>query len=138
MFKQILTGYDGSEPALRAFALAAGLACTYGAALTVLAIARPPEGGADVETEAVIESSRQYHEKLLQELAARPEAQGVQAEYRVAVGHPAEQIIAHAEAGGADLIVIGHRGRGLIQRFLMGSISKQVVSHAPCAVLITK
>lgn len=138
MFKHLLVAYDGSEPALRAFHYAAGLARTYGAALTVLAVARPPEVGADVETEAVIESSRQYHETLVRALASQPEAQGLTVDYRVAIGHPAEQIIAQAETSGADLIVLGHVGRGLMTRWLMGSISKQVVNHAPCAVLVVR
>lgn len=138
MFKHILVAYDGSEPALHAFRYGAGLARAYSAALTVLSVVRPPEFGADVETEAVIESSRRYHEDLLRALAAVPEAQGLTADYRVAVGHPAEQIIAAAEAGGADLIVLGHRGRSGLGRWLLGSISKQVMTHAPCAVLMAR
>ncbi len=37
---------------------------------------------------------------------------------------------------GADLIVMGRRGRTGLKRLLMGSIAKGVIGHAPCSVLI--
>jgi nucleotide-binding universal stress UspA family protein len=54
------------------------------------------------------------------------------------VGHPAEQIIATAEEWGADLIVTGHRGHGLFERWLLGSVSRVVIAYARCAVLVVR
>ncbi len=54
------------------------------------------------------------------------------------VGDPAERIIHHAEQGGFDLLVLGHKGRSRAQRFLLGSTSDKVVDHAPCSTLIVK
>ena len=45
MFKKILVAFDGSAPAVKAFDLAMDLAGKYAAALSVLAVARPPEIG---------------------------------------------------------------------------------------------
>jgi nucleotide-binding universal stress UspA family protein len=45
---------------------------------------------------------------------------------------PAEEIIVLAEELGADLIVVGSRGRGRIRRALAGSISDRVVRRARC------
>jgi nucleotide-binding universal stress UspA family protein len=56
----------------------------------------------------------------------------------IASGHPAEPIVMNAEQWGATLIVIGHRGRGLMGRWPVGSVAKQVMHHAHCAVLIAR
>ncbi len=73
-----------------------------------LSVARPPEVGDDVETEAVIENSRQYHRRMLAELKSSVAVKGVKTHFEVAVGHPAEQIIFDADRHGAGRIV----GRG--------------------------
>jgi nucleotide-binding universal stress UspA family protein len=39
---------------------------------------------------------------------------------------------------GADVIVVGSHGRGAIERLLLGSVSEQVVRHAPCPVLVVR
>jgi nucleotide-binding universal stress UspA family protein len=37
-----------------------------------------------------------------------------------------------------DVIVVGSHGRGAIARILLGSVSDQVVRHAPCPVLVVR
>lgn len=39
---------------------------------------------------------------------------------------------------GVDLIVVGTRGLGVFKRLLLGSVSKGVVSHAHCSVLVVR
>jgi nucleotide-binding universal stress UspA family protein len=39
---------------------------------------------------------------------------------------------------GAAEIVVGHRGRTLFKRWLLGSVAKYVIDHAPCAVLVAR
>jgi nucleotide-binding universal stress UspA family protein len=138
MIRKILLAYDGSEPAKKAFEFALDLARKYEAQLQVLTVVRPPEFAEDVETEAVIENSRAYHEKLQTPLALKAAAQGVKASTEVTVGHPAEQIIYAADRYRVDLIVVGHRGKTLFQRLLLGSVSKQVIQYAGRAVLVVR
>jgi nucleotide-binding universal stress UspA family protein len=38
----------------------------------------------------------------------------------------------------ADLIVVGHRGHGRWESMLLGSVSSEVVDHAPCPVLVAR
>lgn len=136
--KRILAAYDGSEYADKAFALVLDLATRYGAEVDVLAVARPPEFGDDVETEAVVENSKKHYHELLKPLHARAAAAGVTPRFHVVVGHPAEQIVRHADEWKADLIVVGHRGRTFFERWLVGSVAKYVINHAPCAVLVAR
>lgn len=138
MYRKILVGYDGSETAKHAFNAALDLAQKYGAELYALSVARTPDIGDDVETEAVMENSRRYHRGLLEELRATIGASRVKAHYEVAAGHPAEQILYYADQHEADLIVIGHRGRSTFVRLVLGSVSKQVVQHANQPVLVVR
>ena len=51
-------------------------------------------------------------------------------------GSPYEQIVRFAEEERADIIMIGHRGLGNVQRFFLGSVAAKVVAHAPCSVYV--
>jgi nucleotide-binding universal stress UspA family protein len=52
-------------------------------------------------------------------------------EEAVLVGRPGSQLLKEADSIGADLIVVGSRGHGAVSRALLGSVSDQVVRHAP-------
>ena len=139
MFRRILLAYDGSEPARKAFDHCLEMARCFGAELSIVSVVRPPEFAEDVETEAVIENARSHFEAELAKLSAQAGARGGAAPaLHIRVGHPAEQIIAAADEWGADLIVTGHRGRGLFERWLLGSVSRVVIAYARCAVLVVR
>jgi nucleotide-binding universal stress UspA family protein len=53
-------------------------------------------------------------------------------------GGPASVILDEAESWGADLIVVGSHGYRAWERFLLGSISQSVVSHAKCSVEVVR
>lgn len=134
--KRILVAYDGSAPAAKAFSLGLEFAEKHGAELRVLAVARPPEFGSEVETEAVIENSKKHCHEILRPLHAL--AGQIPVRFEVAVGHPAEQIVRRAEEWGAELIIVGHRGRSFFDRWLVGSVAKSVIDHAVCPVLVAR
>jgi nucleotide-binding universal stress UspA family protein len=56
----------------------------------------------------------------------------------IAQGHAAATILERAEQWAADLIVVGSHGYKGITRFLLGSVSQAVASHAPCSVEIVR
>lgn len=138
MIKHILVAFDGSEPAKKAYAFALGMGKQYDADIHVIAIARPPEFGAEVETEAVIENSKKHYQKMLAPLKAQAPSAGLRIHFEVAVGHPAEQIVRHAETIKADVIAIGHRGHSLFERWRLGSISHRVLDYAACPVIVVR
>lgn len=139
MIKKILLANDGSESANKAFAFALDIAKQYGAELYVLAVARPPEfGGGTVETEAILENYQTHYQNILEPLKAKIAAEDVTAHFKVAVGHPAEQIVYHADEYAVDLIVVGHRGHSIFKRLLIGSVANYVINNARCSVLVAR
>jgi nucleotide-binding universal stress UspA family protein len=138
MPKKILIAFDGSEPAMRAFTMALEMAERFRAEAIVLAVAQLPEPAAMVESSAMLESATEHYEGDFQKLRAMAASVGVTIATRVVVGHAAEQIVHCAAEDNVDLIVMGHRGKSLIQRWLLGSVSKRVISYAPCSVLIAR
>lgn len=64
------------------------------------------------------------------------EAPAVEVERKLVEGDPADVLL--REAAEADLLVVGSRGRGGIAAALLGSVSKHVVSHAECPVVVVK
>uniref|UniRef100_A0A7C2P719 Universal stress protein n=1 Tax=candidate division WOR-3 bacterium TaxID=2052148 RepID=A0A7C2P719_UNCW3 len=55
---------------------------------------------------------------------------------KLEIGTPADVIVEVAEKGNHDLIVMGRRGLGIAKRFLLGSVSDDVIHKAKCSVLI--
>ena len=47
-------------------------------------------------------------------------------------------IVEEAERWGADLILVGSHGYGSVKRFMLGSVSQAVATHAPCSVEIVR
>jgi len=138
MIHHILVAYDGFEPAEHAYDFGLDLASKHKAKLTVLSIARPPEPAVSVELMAVLESATEYYESRFKIMREKAESLGVQPRFEIKVGHPAEQIVHFAEEAGADTIVMGHRGENLLQRWLLGSVAKRVISYAHCTVVVVR
>jgi nucleotide-binding universal stress UspA family protein len=59
-------------------------------------------------------------------------------ESKVVVGSPRNVILEEAENWNADLIVLGSHGYSALERFLLGSVSQGVVSHAKCSVEVAR
>lgn len=138
MLSKILVAYDGSKAAERAFRLALEIAKPFKSAVTVLAVARPPEPPTIVETQALLDNATEQYEQDFIGLRKEAETMGVELNTVVAAGHPADQIVHYAAEEKVDLIVMGHRGKSLVQRWLLGSVSKRVMSYASCSVLVVR
>ena len=138
MISRVLLGYDGSAAADRAAEFAIDLASRFGAELHVLAVARPPEFGTEVESEAMIEQGRRHCSRLLKPLRSRLEKTKLKASFEVAIGHPSEQLLLYVDRHAIDHVVVGHRGHTMLNRWLLGSVARQVIAHAACAVTVVR
>ena len=138
MLKTILVANDGSKSAERAFQFAVELAKAFQAKVTVVSVAQPSEPPTSVETPALLEAATEHFEKDFVVFREAAKTAGVPLETAVVVGYPADQIVHQAAEREADMIVMGHRGRSRIQRWLLGSVSKRVLSYATCTVTIVR
>ncbi len=136
--KNILMAYDTSEQARKAFDFAAEMAQKYDAQLTVLSVARPPEPAESVETGAMLEEATHIYSADFAKLKKKSSQFKAKVKFEVAIGHPAEKIIQRANTLQADAIVMGHRGKSLMERWLLGSVSKRVLSYAHCTVIVVR
>jgi nucleotide-binding universal stress UspA family protein len=137
MMKTIVLGYDESEAAKRALDRSAELAKAFGSKLLVTSVAptlEPASGRGAGGIDPV--DPPQKHVAELANAREYLQGHGVEAEYQAAVGEPAEAIVALATEQGADLIVVGTRELGFIQRLFGQSVSDAVAHRAHCDVLI--
>lgn len=138
MIRKMLIAYDGSQQAERAYDFGLEMAVKYGAQVMVLSVARPPEPPVDVELQAVLDSATEYYQDLFKQLKTKSALCNIEPQFEVRAGHPAEQIIHLADEQHADVIVMGHRGESLLQRWLLGSVAKRVLGYAHCTVVVVR
>jgi universal stress protein A len=139
-FSRILVPVDYSEPSDAALRLAADLSRPFDGRLLVLhllaievfALAEYPVLTSDVTSvEAERERLRAHVAKVLG--AGAPPYEVV-----VTWGSPYLQIVDHAIACAADLIVLGTHGRTGLKHVLLGSVAEKTVRLAPCPVLTVR
>jgi nucleotide-binding universal stress UspA family protein len=134
--KTIVVGFDDTEPARRALERAADLAEAFGAKLVVTSVAPVLVGIARSAGPLDPVDSPEEHREQLQDARKLLEARGIKAEYAPAIGEPADTIVELAEDLDADLIVVGTREPGILQRLLGQSVSERVAHEAHRDVLI--
>jgi nucleotide-binding universal stress UspA family protein len=135
MYRNVVTAYDGSEGAKAALEVAARLAATDGASLTLVhSVARPVGMDPPIPRQPDPEQVAEGRHLVEHAIANLDPALG--ASPWIASGPPGEAILAVADEIGADLIVTGSRGRGRLARTVLGSVSTHLVQNSGCDVLV--
>ena len=142
MFQHILAPVDGSLNLVEALDKAVALAQQSGAAPSILTIYRHHsmlEASLSMvrpEDPSNMDDIMRGHAKDVAE-AAKARAEGV-AEVHAYVrnGSVARGIVGFAREHDCDLIVIGGRGMGSVEGFLLGSVSHKVTGMAECPVIV--
>lgn len=86
----------------------------------------------------MIENSKKHSESILRPLRTVVDAGQRPVKFEIAVGHPDDQIVRRANEWQAQLIVVGHRGGGVLGGLMIGSVAKHVMHHAKCSVLVAR
>jgi nucleotide-binding universal stress UspA family protein len=123
---RVLVGTDGSAAADVAVAWVAGRSWVDGSVVRVVAI-----DDAYGEERAALEAS-------LDRAAGRLRASGLDVEPCLVAGRAASLLLAECEKWGADLTVVGSRGRGRVTSLLLGSVSTEVLERGRVPVLIVR
>jgi nucleotide-binding universal stress UspA family protein len=138
---RVVVGIDGSELSVDAVRLAFSAASARAVGLTILHAWAAPDfdaPGTAVPTELVLEEVEQDELRAMAETVAglREEHPDVAVEQRLVHGK-ASRVLIDASRG-AELMVVGSRGRGGFASLLLGSVSHAVLHHAHCPVLVVR
>jgi nucleotide-binding universal stress UspA family protein len=141
---KILVPIDFSEHSKRALDEALDLAKSFGAELHLLHCYETFPIGAAVAPydyvvpESVARAVREGAQALLSEWSRKAAGAEVKIHEHVTAGPPTVGIVELAKALGADLIVMGTRGRTGLKHVLLGSVAERTIRIAPCPVLTVK
>ena len=141
MYKRILLAYDGSAPGQQALLDCHEIAQWSQSELTLIAVMQPPLSGIALEggmyDETLQQSENTRYQNILDVGVRRLADAGLSAHGEVVMGDAVSEITHCARRIGADLIVVGHKHLdGWAARWWQGSVSKALIEHAPCSVLV--
>lgn len=143
---RILVATDGSAPSEMAIDLVADTPWPKGSSIHVVraidisgAVFGGPWGPMPAVDTGVVDSAgrglAQEHLDACRERLQRP---GIEVDCRVYEGRAGDVIVEAAADWGADLVVVGSRGHGTIESMLLGSVSSEIIDHAPCPVIVAR
>jgi nucleotide-binding universal stress UspA family protein len=137
----IVVGVDGSSQSHHAARLAISLARQAGAELHLMTVVRPPEGwwgivGSPPTSTALSKTLTDARQEILESMLEDLDMSGVEYQTVEDIGDPARMLVEYADKVSADLLLVGKRGAGLIERMVLGSVANRVVHDSPCPVLI--
>jgi nucleotide-binding universal stress UspA family protein len=144
MFNHILVPVDGSKNALRALDKAVALAQLVGARLSLVTVYRHfsmLEASFSMvrrdDPGPMDDIMREHAKEVAEHAKAHAIAAGATDPHAFVKNGPvARSIVAFAKEHEADLIVLGGRGVGSTESYLLGSVSHKVTGTAPCPVMV--
>ena len=142
---KILIAIDGSDFSQAALKSVIARPWPPDTAIKVLHVVEPPSllmgremGGYDPEFEVVWKALREQAKDLVEKAAEKLREAKFKVSTELVEGDPKSRILDAARDWHADMIVLGSHGRTGLGRFLMGSVSQDVVRHAHCSVEIIR
>jgi nucleotide-binding universal stress UspA family protein len=140
---RIVVGVDGSPGSHAALRwcieearLRAGVVEVVTAYLPTYVPAAPDFGYVPLDPVDLVDEVRKMQDDVVAAVSGQVDVAGVRIEQKLLKGRSADTLIAAAE--GADMLVVGNRGRGGFRGLLLGSVSQQIAHHATCPVVIVR
>ncbi|WP_088006640.1 universal stress protein [Indiicoccus explosivorum] len=140
-YKQVIVAVDGSKEAEWAFKKSIGIAKRNNAVLNLVNIIDTRSFAAiEAYDRSIADRAERFAGDLLGGYKAEAEAAGVEhVSIIIEYGSPKTVIPRDiAPKIGADLIICGATGLNAIERFLIGSVSEQIVRSSKCDVLVVR
>lgn len=139
MYDRILVAYNASNNSTIALREAVSIARVNNAELTVLAIVPNAGSFSTVELTGPMDVQGAVHNRVQEAVEAVSKElreDGINVKTNIRTGDPADEIIAAAYRMKADLVVVGHSTKGMLARWLQGSIGAKLLTDLPCSLLI--
>jgi nucleotide-binding universal stress UspA family protein len=137
MYERVLLACDGTQEGLTALREGALLARKLRARVFLLVVMLNTPGARLADSIHPIPRG-EAEQALLERGLVRLRAMGVPAAGAVVCGEPALEIGAHAKSFKADLVIVGHRRQGMIERWWSGASGAYLVDQVSCSVLIAR
>ncbi|MCP1715227.1 nucleotide-binding universal stress UspA family protein [Methanocalculus alkaliphilus] len=141
MFHKLLVAIDGSEISMNVLDQAIDMARGWKAELHAVYIIETgliSSVPMDNTWEVIYSLLEQEGEKLLDTAEKKAQDAGVSLKKHLLSGHAGNEIINAAEKEGADLIIVGSRGKSQIDRLLIGSVSAHVVKYSTISTMVVR
>lgn len=138
---KLLVAVDFSDPTDRILRVARRLAASLEASVWIVHAAEPEpdfvgyDAGPEVVRGQVAKELREEHRNL-QEYAEQLREAGVDTTAILVRGPTVEALLSMAEKQGADLIIVGSHGRGMMAEMLLGSVSQGLIRARRCPVTV--
>jgi len=139
VFKRILAATDGTEASLRGVEVAVNMVVACRCEFVLLTVITVPQHivlTANMDQRAVERYVEQMAQSTLKSALELLHLRGVGAEVKAVVGPAAETILSEIESSGADLVVMGRRGRQEPKDLILGSVSYRVSRHVRVPILL--
>lgn len=142
MFKKILVPTDGSTPSVKARQVAIEVAKMFSIPIVAIYVVEPLPyvGLAEVGVPDLAEYAKAIREeatKVLENITADCQAQGVKCEVHLVNAANVDQgIMEQAAEHDCNLIVMGTHGRRGLNRLLMGSVARSILTESKIPVLV--
>lgn len=136
---RIIVGVDGSDSSKAALKYAYDEAYIHGYDLEVIYVWRSPASYypypvVSLSDESILVGAKEFIDQVVKEVLG--ESPQVNVAITIIEGSPGPILVEHSEK--AKLLVVGAKGHDLLNRLLVGSVSRYVVAHAACPVVVIR
>lgn len=140
MYQRVLLAYDGSREGRTALREGALAARRFGAKVFLLCVVAESPGVRIGETAyaGVLAHAQDTYVDLFDQAMMRLRDLGFEPEGKVVTGEPAPEIARYARQVNADLVVVGHRKKGLFERWWSGETGAYLSDHLQCSLLVAR
>ncbi|MFI1163491.1 universal stress protein [Streptomyces sp. NPDC020801] len=136
--RRVVVGVDGSPSSYAALRWAAGYAQLIGGVVEAIHVWDTPSAvgwaGPAIDPDYDLQQAR---ERFAEELhSVFPDEHPARLEEHLVEGDPSEVLIRASQ--GAEVLVVGSRGRGGFARAMLGSVSQRCAQHSACPVVVVR
>lgn len=133
--KKILIAFDASDPSYKALEFTKNLINNFKEkpeSIKIISVIQVMDLPEIPENQSLISYYKKYykqkHEEIIKE---NPDFKSV-----ILIGNVANEIINYAKEHNIDLLIVGKTGKSKLEQFLLGSVSKKIIDHSPCNVIV--